>query len=140
MQGPRRKLVHALLYEGIAIVIVTLLMLPFSDGNAASTGALSVVISVIAMLWNMGFNTAFEAWERRQASRERTVGRRAVHALLFEGGLVLLTVPLIAWWLAMSWWAAFVLDLGLMALFLVYTFGFNWAFDHVFGLPEAPPC
>jgi len=67
----------------------------------------------------------------------RTLARRAAHAVLFEAGLVLSTVPLIAWWMDMSWAAAFIADLGLVALFLVYTFCFNWAFDHVFGLPAS---
>ena len=33
---------------------------------------------------------------------------------------------------------AVVADLGLIVLFLVYTFVFNWAFDHAFGPPWVP--
>ena len=29
------------------------------------------------------------------------------------------------------------MDLGLVVFFLVYTFVFNWLFDHVFGLPAS---
>ena len=32
---------------------------------------------------------------------------------------------------------AFVLDLGLLLFFLVYTFVFNWTFDRIFGLPAS---
>jgi uncharacterized membrane protein len=137
MQGLKRKVVHATLYEGMAIVIVAVLMQVVSDKGLDSTGPFALVTSVLAMSWNMAFNALFEAWERRQPSRVRTLARRAAHAVLFEAGLVLSTVPLIAWWMDMSWAAAFIADLGLVALFLVYTFCFNWAFDHVFGLPAS---
>lgn len=137
LQGPRRKLVHACLYEAIAIGIMTLAVrLVRPDADTAEAGSLAVLTSVIALGWNMAFNTLFEAWERRQADRRRTVRRRMAHAIGFEGGLAALTVPLIAWWLDMGWWEAVLADLGLLVFFLGYTFVFNWVFDHVFGLPD----
>ena len=42
-----------------------------------------------------------------------------------------------AQWLNVSLWEALVMDLGLVVFFLVYTFVFNWVFDHVFGLPAS---
>ncbi len=137
MQGTRRKIVHAVLYEAIAIVVVTVVLLPFTEHGAASTGALSALLSVCALLWNMGFNAMFEAWERQQVRKGRTLARRAAHALLFEFGLAVLTIPVVAWWLGIGWWEAVLLDLGLMLLFMVYTFCFNWVFDRVFGLPAS---
>lgn len=137
MQGPQRKIVHATLYELIAIVVVTVAMRWLSDKGTAEAGGLALSTSVVALIWNMVFNTLFEAWERRQASRHRTVMRRVAHAIGFEGGLVVMTVPLIAWWLDMSWWQALVTDLGLVVFFLFYTFCFNWVFDHVMGPPAS---
>jgi uncharacterized membrane protein len=137
MQGPVRKVFHATLFELIAIVIVTLAMQWVSDKSTAQSGGLALSTSLVAMGWNMLFNTLFERWERQQASRARTVRRRLAHVVLFEAGLVSMTVPLIAWWLDMGWWQAVVTDLGLVAFFLVYGFGFNWLFDHVFGPPDS---
>jgi uncharacterized membrane protein len=137
MQGPLRKVVHATLFEAIAIVVVAAFMLLVTDHSLASATGLSVATSVVAMLWNMAFNSLFERWEQRQPSKARTVRRRAAHALFYEGGLVLMTVPMIAWWMDMGWWQALAADLVLVAFFLVYTFVFNWVFDRVFGLPAA---
>jgi uncharacterized membrane protein len=137
MQGYSRKVVHATLFELIAIVLVTVAMQWVSDKSAGQSGGLAVSTSLLALGWNMLFNTLFERWERRQASRERTVRRRIAHTVLFEAGLVVTTVPLIAWWLDMGWWEAAVTDLGLVGFFLVYGFGFNWVFDHVFGVPDS---
>jgi uncharacterized membrane protein len=137
MQGPLRKIFHATLFELIAIVIVTVAMQVISDKSTAQSGGLALSTSLVAMSWNMLFNTLFERWERQQVSRTRTVRRRLAHVVLFEAGLVLMTVPIIAWWLDMGFWQAVVTDLGLVAFFLVYGFGFNWLFDHVFGLPDS---
>jgi len=137
MQGPLRKVFHATLFELIAIVVVTLGLQLVSDKSAEQSGGLALTTSLMALGWNMLFNTLFERWERQQASRERTVRRRMAHAVLFEAGLVVTTVPLIAWWLDMGWWEAVLTDLGLVGFFLVYGFGFNWVFDHVFGLPDS---
>jgi uncharacterized membrane protein len=46
-------------------------------------------------------------------------------------------VPVIAWWLDVSFLQALILDLGLLTFFLVYTFAFNWVFDLAFGLPTS---
>jgi uncharacterized membrane protein len=106
-------------------------------------GALSVVASALAVAWNVAFNALFERWEAGQVVRGRSLGRRIVHAVGFEGGLALALVPLMAWWLEIGLWEALVLDIGLLVFFLVYTFAFNLGFDKLFGLPAsaAPqPC
>lgn len=139
LQGLRRKLIHACLYEAIAIGIVTVAVrLARPEADTAEASLLAVSTSVIALLWNMAFNTWFEAWEARQADRTRTTRRRLAHAIGFEGGLAAMTVPLIAWWLHMGWWEAVLADLGLLVFFLGYTLVFNWVFDHAFGLPAHP--
>ena len=137
LQELTRRFIYVALYEGIAIAVVTLALLVFTDESPFSAGGLAVGSSVIAMAWNLVFNTLFEAWEARQSVKGRGLGRRIAHAIGFEGGLILFLVPLIAWWFDTSLWHALVMDLGLVVFFLVYTFVFNWAFDRVFGLPAS---
>ncbi len=134
MQGLKRKLVYVGLFETIAIVFTSLILIALGHDPFYS-GSVSVVVSVIAVVWNLTWNTGFEFWEARQSVRGRGLRRRTVHALGFEGGLALMTVPLFAWWLNISLWQALVLDAGFLLFFLLYTFIFNWVFDHVFGLP-----
>ncbi len=137
MQGIKRKIVYVTLYEALAILFATLGLALLSGQGMAHSGALSVMASAIAVVWNFIYNTAFERWEARQTSRERTVVRRVLHAAGFEVGLVLALVPTIAWWLDIGLLHAFVLDLWLIVFFLVYTFVFTWCFDRVFGPPAA---
>lgn len=135
LQGHRRKLVQAILYEVIAIAVLSPTLSLIYDDELAHAGALSLMLSASALVWNMLYNYVFEYWEARQAQRTRTLRRRLLHSLGFEGGLVLLLVPLVAWWLSISWWAALVTDLGLFVFFFFYALVFQWAFDRVFDVP-----
>lgn len=137
MQGPSRKVLQAILYESIAITVLSPSIALIYDEGLAHAGALSMMLSASALLWNVLFNYVFECWEARQPKRARTLGRRLLHSLGFEGGLVLLLVPLVAWWLEISWWAALVTDMGLFVFFFFYALVFQWVFDRVFDLPES---
>lgn len=137
MQGIKRKIVYVTIFEIIAIAVTTVGFAWFSGQGAGRASAVAVITSVVAVIWNLTYNTAFERWESRQAVRGRSWRRRVAHALGFEGGLTLVLVPLLAWLLKISLWEALVLDIGLIVFFLVYAFLFNLAFDHVFGLPAS---
>jgi uncharacterized membrane protein len=132
-----RRVVYALLYEAIGVVLVSLGLTLFSGHAVADTGAFAIASSLIAVAWNYVFNSLFEAWEARQTVRGRSFLRRAVHAVGFELGLTVLLVPLLAWWLGMSLLEALLYDLTLVLFFVVYTYLFNLGFDRVFGLPAS---
>ncbi|HRU95427.1 MAG TPA: PACE efflux transporter, partial [Anaerolineae bacterium] len=111
MQGIRRRVVYVTLYELIAIGATSVGLAAFADSSAERAGVAAVVSSAVAVAWNVVFNTLFERWEARQSVRGRSLARRAAHAIGFEGGLVVTLVPFFAWWLDISLWQAFVLDL-----------------------------
>ena len=91
----------------------------------------------IALSWNYVFNTFFERWELRQSVRGRSFARRLAHGIGFEGGLVVILVPVMALWLDISLANAFMANLGLLAFFFFYAIAFTWIFDRVFGLPQS---
>jgi uncharacterized membrane protein len=82
------------------------------------------------MLWNMLFNALFDRLQLRLGF-SRTLAVRAGHAVVFEIGLVLAVVPLAAWWLGISLWQAFLLDIGIVLFFLPYTFVYNLTYDNL---------
>jgi len=137
MQGWKRKVVYVGLYELIAIVCATVGLAGMSGHGLQDAGMLATGASALAVLWNLVYNSLFEAWERRQAVAGRSLLRRICHAVGFEAGLVAALVPLMAWWFGISLWQALLLDLGLVVFFIGYTFVFNWVFDAIFGLPDA---
>ncbi|KVO96561.1 hypothetical protein WJ83_24915 [Burkholderia ubonensis] len=137
MQGLPRKITQAILYEAIAIACISPAIAALFGEGLVYSGALSATMSAIALLWNMVYNTLFERWEATRVQRTRTLGRRIIHACGFEGGLIFILVPVVAWWLDISWFDAFLVDLGLFAFFFCYAFVFQWAFDRVFDAPVA---
>jgi len=136
LQGARRRVVFVGLYELIAVAFTSVLFM-VTGQDAAHSGGMAVAASTLAIVWNVTFNHLFERWEARQSVRGRSVARRAAHALGFEGGLALMLIPLMAWWFSVSLWQATLMEAGLLVFFLVYTYAFNWCFDHLFGLPAS---
>lgn len=126
----KERFFHALGFEVIAIALCAPLGAWLLGYSLQHMGVLTLMISLIAMVWNMAFNAAFDRAQRRMGFR-RGLAARAVHAALFEVGLILAVVPLAAWWLDIGLWEAFVLDIGIVLFFLPYTFVFNWAYDHI---------
>lgn len=132
-----RRVLQAILYEVFAIAFVGPVLSFAFDKSHASTLALAFVLSSIALTWNYVFNAIFERWEVRQTVKGRSFARRLVHGAGFEGGLAIILIPVMALWLGISPWQAFIANLGLLAFFFVYAMAFTWAFDRVFGLPAS---
>ena len=61
---------------------------------------------------------------------------RIVHATGFEGGLVLISLPIVMAWTGMSWLEALFADIGLAIAYVLFAFVFNLGYDRVF--PIAP--
>jgi uncharacterized membrane protein len=132
-----RRILYTVLFEAFGIVIAGLGLAVLSGAAVFDTGIVAALSSLVAMTWNLIFNTLFEFWETRQTTKGRSFARRAAHALGFELGLTVLLAPLLAWWLDVTLLQAFLYDLTLVVFFVIYTFLFNLAFDKVFGLPAS---
>ena len=137
MRTTRDRFRHAVLFELIALAMVT----PFGGsvfhGSMSDFGVVALVSTTIAMLWNYGFNVAFDhAMKWRLGHVRKSFRIRVLHSLLFEAGLLCLLVPFIAWYLAATLWQAFLIDVSLSGFYLVYAFAFNWIYDMVYPSEE----
>ncbi|WP_160287669.1 multidrug/biocide efflux PACE transporter [Pseudomonas knackmussii] len=128
----KERLFHALLFEFIALAICAPTLAWIMDQPLAHMGVLTLMFSLVATLWNMVYNALFDRVQRRLAF-VRTLPVRILHASLFEAGLVIMLVPLAAWWLNVGLLEAFILDIGLLLFFLPYTVVFNWVYDTLRG-------
>lgn len=137
MQGFKRKATYVVFYEFLSLLLISTAFYFYSDKDAAHSGMLGVITVVVAIIWNLAYNSLFEWWESRQSVRGRSLARRVSHAVGFELGLVAITLPLFAWWLELSLLDAFVLDAGLTLFFMFFTFAYSLCFDRIFGLPLA---
>jgi uncharacterized membrane protein len=137
MSPTTRRVLQALLYEAIAIAVVGPVLSLAFDKSPTSTFGLAVVLSTMALTWNYVFNWMFERWESRQSVRGRSFARRLAHGAGFEGGLVIILLPVMSHWLDISLTTAFLANLGLLVFFFFYAIAFTWCFDRVFGLPAS---
>lgn len=137
MKPHHRRILQAILYEAIALALVSPTLALVSGKSGGTALGVSVVMTLIALGWNYVFNTLFERWERRQPQRGRTLARRMLHSAGFEGGLTILLVPVMVGLLDLTWLDALLADVALSVFFLGYSFVFTWLFDKVFGLPES---
>ena len=136
------RFLHAVLFELVALLLCAPVMSWLLGVSFAHAGLLTLMISLVAMAWNVIFNTIFDRLERRwkaqaisgtsaTAVQPRRFSVRLTHAVVFEAGLILAVVPMAAWWLKIGLIEAFVLDIGLVLFFLPYTLVFNWCYDKI---------
>lgn len=124
----KRRIIHALTYEVILLIIIAVLLSVIFHLPLEVTGALGIIMAITSVVWNMVFNHFFEKYELKHQLK-RTVKVRIIHAIGFEGGLMLATIPMVAYAMNMSLWQAVVLDFSLTMGILVYTFIFQWCYD-----------
>ncbi len=124
----KERFFHAFLFEILAIGLCAPAAAWAMDKPLWDMGVLTAVIALIALLWNMVYNAGFDRLENRMGWT-RTLRLRVVHACGFELGLLLIVIPLAAWWLGISLWQAFVLDIALVLFYLPYAFFYNLAYD-----------
>lgn len=126
----KRRWVHALSYEVILLVIIALVLSYMFEMPMQVTGGLGIAMAVTSVLWNMLFNHYFEKLEAKHQLR-RTFKIRVLHAIAFEGGLMLATIPMVAYALEISLLQAILIDLLMTLSILLYTFIFQYCYDHV---------
>jgi uncharacterized membrane protein len=137
MRSAFDRLRHAISFEVIALILVIpagaiLFNVPLHD-----FGVVGIVSATLATLWNLGYNVLFDlALQRLSGTTLKSRIVRVLHALAFEAGLLMVLLPFIAWYLGISLWDAFVLDIALAAFYLVYSYVFNLIYDTLFPLPE----
>ena len=140
MRTTKDRIRHAISFEVIGLLIFAPLASVVFGFELQLMGMIALVGSLIATLWNYFYNILFDkAMLKIKNSVQKTVLIRIVHAVLFEGGLLLLFMPMIAWYLKISLWEAFVMDIAMATFYLIYAFIYNWAYDHVYPIPNQQP-
>ncbi|AUG51953.1 PACE efflux transporter [Thalassospira marina] len=131
---------HAVSFEIIGLLIVIPLGGWVFDFGMNEIGVVAIVSATIAMLWNYVFNLVFDHITRALCGHTgKSLVLRVFHAIAFEAGLLTVLMPFIAWYLDVSLWRAFTMDVSFSAFYLVFAFAFNWAYDVIFPIPANRP-
>ncbi|WP_413521237.1 PACE efflux transporter [Psychrobacter glacincola] len=136
MRTHRDRIRHAVGFEIIALILSIPIMSFFFDFDIKDIGVIAIVGSIIATIWNYGFNIVFDkGMVRFKRSTFKTPAIRVLHVLLFEGGLLILYLPMVSWYLGISLWQALIMDASLVGFYFAYSFSYNWAYDKIFPIP-----
>lgn len=140
MRTARDRIRHTILFEIFGLLLVTPLgalafAMPLQD-----IGVIGIGGATLAMLWNYIYNYGFDRlMQRWRGTTLKTLPLRVLHAILFELGLLLALLPLIAWYLGITLWQALVMDIAFALFYMVYAFVFNLAYDRVYPIPVPNP-
>lgn len=122
------RILHAVCFEGIATAILAPTTAWLMQLSVLEMGGLTILLATTAMIWNIIYNALFDRlWPAHQVRRTAKV--RALHALGFESGFIVIGVSIVAWVLNVSLLQAFTLEIGFFLFFLPYTMLYNWAYD-----------
>lgn len=136
MRTVRDRLRHAIGFELIGLLIAAPLASWLTGVALSHMGPLALFFSVLATLWNYVYNLGFDRLlQQRQGHTRKSLWQRVWHAIGFEGGLLTVALPAMAWWLEISLLEALVLDLGFVLFYLIYAFVYNLLYDRVFPIP-----
>ncbi|MFS2225203.1 multidrug/biocide efflux PACE transporter [Pantoea sp. B65] len=124
----KERFLHAAGFEVLAILTVAPLAAWIMDKPLFQIGALAIMLSTIAMVWNIIYNRAFDGFYPPDKVK-RAVGLRILHALGFEGGFIVIGLPLAAWVLEISLLQALLIEVAFFLFFLPYTIAYNWLWD-----------
>nr|WP_249115968.1 PACE efflux transporter [Azoarcus sp. L1K30] len=137
MRSLRDRLRQILLFELGGLLLITPPFAWASGVPIAESAGLLAVLALVAALWNAGFNTLYDWIEGRMTGRtadRRPFALRCVHAILFEGGLLMLTLPVLMLWTGLDWWAALIADIGVALAYTFYALLFNLGYDRLFPI------
>ncbi len=137
MRTTADRIRHALSFEIIGILLATPLGVLFFGLHGGDSAVIVVGSATLAMAWNYLFNLLFDkALNRLAGTTLKTGPIRILHAVMFEIGLLLMLMPLIALYLGITLWQAFVMDLAFALFYMGYALVFNWIYDRLFPLSE----
>ena len=122
------RVFHAITFELLALAMIIPLSRWVTNKDAAELTLIGVGMSLFVVVWNYFYNSVFDRWfgaERQQ----RGLIVRVLHTLGFEGGVIVLTLPVVAWVLQITWLQALALEAGFLIFFLFYAMAFNYGYD-----------
>ncbi|MGR5377407.1 PACE efflux transporter [Vibrio harveyi] len=124
------RIFHAVLFEMIALAIIIPAASLITGKGSSDLAVVGIGLSLYTVVWNYIYNLYFDKWFGPNRE-ERSLAMRIGHTLGFEGGLIFLSIPVIAWFLEITLLQALALEAGFLIFFLFYATSFNWAYDKI---------
>lgn len=134
----RDRLRYTVVFELLLVAILAPTGALVLERQVLDVGLLAVVLSLKAMLFNLIYNWLFDKFDVRagRVPTKRSFMGRLLHAVGFECGLVVTSLPIVMWWLGLTLLQALMMDLAVTSLVVVYTIAFGWSYDRLFPVSQ----
>ena len=127
---------HAIGFEVIGLLIVVFGLSQFGF-NIGHVGIVGVLFSIIATVWTYFYNQFFDNFIMRTYNvQKKKVHHRILQSIGFEVGLLIITIPVLSVVLKVTLMEAFILDIGLVAFYLFFSFFYNVIYDATFPIKQ----
>lgn len=124
----RERVFHAVSFELIALAFIVPASALLVEKDTTDMLLVSAGMTLFAVFWNYLYNLLFDKFIGPNRV-ERKIAIRVVHALGFESGMLVFTIPLVSWYLSLSLIDTLILEAGILSFILIYTGVFNWLYD-----------
>ncbi len=128
----RERLVQAAGYEIGGFLLAAPACVWLTGTSMGTSSMLVVVLTVTTMLWAPLFNTLFDRFDWRLRGRpasDRSQRVRLLHAFALEASDTVISVPILMMLGGLDLNAALLADLGLLAVYMAYTYAYHQVFD-----------
>lgn len=137
MRSMADRIRHAIAFELIGLFLVIIILSRFGF-DPTHTGILGLAFSIIATGWNYLYNIWFDKVMIKMTGHcLKKTKHRILHAVLFELGLLIVSLPALSWWFNITLLQAFIMDIGLVIFYLIYAYIYNLAYDHLFPIKQS---
>ena len=122
------RTIQSVIFE-LGAILIGMLVIEFIPHEGQPL-LLMILISLTAVIWNFIFNWIFDKLVPGDRLARGPV-IRTIHAVLFEGLLLADTVKMTMYMMSVTLWMAFITDISMTLIILVYTYVYNWVYDRV---------
>ena len=126
---PIERIFHAVLFEVLAVTLAIVVLITFTTHDAGALSGTMIAVATIAMAWNFIYNWGFDQIVTGDKTK-RTLILRIAHTVLFQIGLLIVTIPMIALLLEIGLWQALIMDISVTICITIYAFIYNLTYDH----------
>ena len=126
---PIERIFHAVLFEVLAVTLAIVVLSTFTTHDAGALSETMIAVATIAMAWNFIYNWGFDQIVTGDKTK-RTLILRIAHTVLFQIGLLIVTIPVIALLLEIGLWQALIMDISVTICITIYAFIYNLTYDH----------
>lgn len=121
---------NAILYEICGSILASVLMKLISGYELVDTFFLSIMLSFIALFWNMIFNYLFDRYLiKKRGNIVKTAKDRILHGIGFEAIFAIFALAFIMLYKQIGFVEAMMMEAFFLIFFLVFTMIFTYLYD-----------